>query len=130
VWLDEQCLILNNIVDNLDRTSIENYLRDFQQDLIWLILGFGGAAATSKQNVMSNTEIVAALEDFAAASRQVLSHPAQQVQEILVKKSPTHLRPNISTFRDYLRNPSAQRLTSRGAQETPNIADNRYLHHM
>jgi hypothetical protein len=29
-----------------------------------------------------------------------------------------------------LRNPSAQRLTGRGAEDTPNIADNRYLRHM
>lgn len=130
IWVGEQRLQLNNVVDELDRTSVEDYLRDFQQDLIWLVMGFGGATATTGSGVTVNKGIVEALEAFAAASRRVLTHPAQHVREILIDSRPARLRPNVGTFREYLRNPSAQRLTGRGAQETPDIADNRYLRHM
>lgn len=130
IWLGEQRLQLNNVVDELDRTSVEDYLRDFQQDLIWLVMGFGGATATTGSGATVNKGMVEALEAFAAATRRVLTHPAQHVREILIDSRPARLRPNVGTFREYLRNPSAQRLTGRGAQETPDIADNRYLRHM
>ncbi len=130
IWLGEQRLQLNNVVDALDRKSVEDYLRDFQQDLIWLVMGFGGATAATGSGAMVNKGIVEALEAFAAASRRVLSNPAQHVREISIVSRPARLRPNVGTFREYLRNPSAQRLTGRGAEETLNIADNRYLRHM
>ena len=130
IWLGGQRLQLNNVVDQLDRTSVENYLSDFQQDLIWLVMGFGGATATTGSGATVNKGIVEALEAFATASHRVLTHPAQHVREVLIDRRPARLRPNVATFREYLRNPSAQRLTGRGAEETPNIADNRYLRHM
>lgn len=130
IWLAGQRLQLNNVVDELDRTSVEDYLRDFQQDLIWLVMGFGGATATTGSGASVNQGIVEALEAFAAASRRVLTRPAQHVREISIDSRPARLRPNVGTFREYLRNPSAQRLTGRGAEETPDIADNRYLRHM
>lgn len=130
VWLGGQRLQLNNIVDELDRTSVEDYLHDFQQDLIWLVMGFGGATATTGSGATVNKGIVEALDAFATASRRVLSHPAQHVREISIDTRPARLRPNVGTFREYLRNPSAQRLTGRGAEESPDIADNRYLRHM
>lgn len=130
VWLGTQRLQLNNVVDELDRTSVEEYLRDFQQDLIWLVMGFGGATATSGAGLAVDKSIIDALKAFSAASRRVLNRPAQHVREILVASRPARLRPNVNTFREYLRNPSAQRLTGRGAQETSDIADNRYLRHM
>lgn len=130
IWLGEQRLQLNNVVDELDRTSVEDYLRDFQQDLIWLVMGFGGATATTGSGASVNKGIVEALEAFATASRRVLTHPAQHVREILIDSRLARLRPNVGTFREYLRNPSAQRLTGRGAEETPDIPDNRYLRHM
>jgi hypothetical protein len=126
IWVGEQRLQLNNVVDELDRTSVEDYLRDFQQDLIWLVMGFGGATATTGTGPTVNKGIVEALEAFAAASRRVLTHPAQHVREISTVSRPARLRPNVGTFREYLRNPSAQHLTGRGAEETPDIADNRY----
>ncbi len=130
IWLGGQRLQLNNVVDELDRTSVEDYLRDFQQDLIWLVMGFGGATATTGSGATVNKGIVDALEAFATASRRVLTHPAQHVREVLIESRLARLRPNVGTFREYLRNPSAQRLTGRGAEETPDIADNRYLRHM
>ncbi len=130
IWLGKQRLQLNNVVDELDRTSVEDYLRDFQHDLIWLVMGFGGATATTGSGATVNKGIVEALEAFATASHRVLTHPAQHVREVLIDSRPARLRPNVATFREYLRNPSAQRLTGRGAEETPDIADNRYLRHM
>ena len=130
IWLGGQRLQLNNVVDALDRTSVEDYLRDFQQDLIWLVMGFGGATAKTGSGVTVNNGIVETLEAFAAASRRVLTHPAKHVREILIDSRPARLRPNAGTFREYLRNPSAQRLPGRGAEETSDIADNRYLRHM
>ena len=85
IWLGEQRLQLNNVVDELDRTSVEDYLRDFQQDLIWLVMGFGGATATTGSGASVNKGIVEALEAFATASRRVLTHPAQHVREILIE---------------------------------------------
>lgn len=123
-------LLLNNIVDELDRAAVEDYLRDFQDDLVWLVLGFSGATGAIGGEVTANKDMVDALDSFASASRRVLDHPARHVREVQIESRPARLRPNVATFRQYLRNPAAQRLTGRGAEETPNIADNRYLRHM
>lgn len=130
VVMGSRRLVLNNVVDQLSRVEVEDYLRDFQQDLIWLVMGFGGATAATGSGLMVNREMVEALEAFSIASRQVLIHPARHVREIQVESRPARLRPNMATFRQYLRNPDAQRLPGRGAEETPDIADNRYLRHM
>lgn len=123
-------LLINNVVDELSRVTLEDYLRDFQQDLIWLVMGFSGATAATGGGITVNQEIVEALEAFAAASRQVLAHPAHHVRETLIESRPARLRPNMATFRQYLRSPHAVRLPGRGAEETCDIADNRYLRHM
>lgn len=123
-------LQLINIVDGLTRTDVESYLRDFQDDLIWLVMGFGGATAKTSGNAMENQEMVRALNSFATAARRVLADPAQNVHEIQAEERRSRLRPNGATFRQFLRHPTAQRLTGRAAEETPNIADNRYLRHM
>lgn len=123
-------LVLINVVDELSRVEVEDYLRDFQQDLIWLVMGFGGASASTGGGLMVNQKMVEALEAFAAASRRVLDNPARHVREIQIESRPARLRPSIATFRQYLRNPSAKKLPGRGADETPDIADNRYLRHM
>ena len=123
-------LLLNNVVDELSRVAVEDYLRDFQHDLIWLVMGFGGASAVAGGGVIGNKEMVEALEEFATASRQILGNPARHVREIQIESRPARLRPNMATFRQYLRNPAAQQLPGRGAEETADIADNRYLRHM
>ena len=130
VVMGSRRLLLNNVVDQLSRVAVEDYLRDFQQDLIWLVMGFGGATAATGSGLIVNREMVEALEVFNIASRRVLSHPARHVREIQVESRPARLRPNMATFRQYLRTPDAQRLPGRGAEETPDITDNRYLRHM
>lgn len=123
-------LLLNNMVGGLGRVEIEEYLHDFQQDLIWLVMGFGGAQGAISNSAIVNHEMVDALETFTAASREVLAHPARNVREVQIQSRPARLRPNPATFRQYLRTPAAQRLPGRGAEETADIADNRYLRHM
>ncbi len=109
-------LLLNNIVDELDRVAVEDYLRDFQDDLVWLVLGFSGATGASSGEVTANKAMVDALASFAAASRRVLDYPARHVREVQTESRPARLRPNLATFRQYLRNPAAQRLIGRGAE--------------
>lgn len=130
VLIGTRKLLINNVVNQLSRVAIEDYLHDFQQDLIWLVMGFGGATSSVSGGVMVNQEMVDALISFSTASRAVLAHPAHHVQEVQVQSRPARVRPNVATFRQYLRNPAAHRLTGRGVEETANIADNRYLRHM
>lgn len=130
IVMGQRRLLLNNVVDELSRVTIEDYLRDFQQDLIWLVMGFGGASAAAGGGLTIDQEIVEALEAFAAVSRRVLDNPARHVREITIESRAARLRPNTATFRQYLRNPAAQQFPGRGAEETADIADNRFLRHM
>ncbi|WP_348696146.1 hypothetical protein [Duganella fentianensis] len=130
VVLGPHRLLLNNVIDGLSRVQVEEYLHDFQHDLVWLVMGFGGATGSASSGFQMNRELIEALEAFAAAARQVLVRPANSVCEVQVEKIPARVRPNSATFRQYLRNPVAHRLPSRGVQETPDIADNRYLRHL
>ena len=130
IVIGAQRLVLNNVVDELSRVAVDDYLQDFQQDLIWLVMGFGGASAVAGSGLIVNQEMVKALEEFAVASRRVLDNPARHVREIQIESRPVRLRPNMATFRQYLRNPATQQLPGRGTDETSDIADNRYLRHM
>lgn len=128
--LGSRRLLLNNIVDGLSRVEVEAYLHDFQHDLIWLVMGFGGATGAANSGRKINRELLEALEAFTAAARQVLARPACAVREVQRESRPARLRPNSATFRRFLRRPAAQYLPGRGAEETPDIADNRYLRHL
>ena len=130
VVLGQYRLVLNNIVDRITRSQIEDYLNDFRQDLIWLTMGFDGATASGGKGSVVNQEVIEAIEAFSVSSRRVLNRPACQVREVQIRSFPARLRPNASSFRQYLRTPSAQRLPGRGAEETEDIGDNRYIHHM
>jgi hypothetical protein len=123
-------LLLNNVIDGLGRVEVEQYLRDFQHDLVWLVMGFGGATGTADSGFKINRELIEALEAFTAAAHQVLARPACAMREVQVESFPARLRPNSATFRQYLRTPAAQRLPGRGAEETSDISDNRYLRHL
>jgi hypothetical protein len=123
-------LHLNNVVNALARVEVEEYLRDFQRELIWLVLAFGGTAAAAKGGGFANQELVDALSAFTAAARRVLANPASHVREVLVESRPDRLRPNSATFRQYSRNPIAPHFVGRGTMEAANIAENRYVRHL
>jgi len=129
IAIGSQRLFVESVETDLGRAHIEEYLRDFQQDLIWLVMGFGTATATGGAPSVE-TELVSALTAFASAARRVVDNPALSLREIRVETRIARLRPNVATFRQYARMPAAQRLVGRGTEETADIADNRYLRHM
>ena len=123
-------LLINNVVESLTRVDINEYLQDFQQELIWLVMGFGGATASISGEGSANQDMVKALDAFTTAARRLLDNPARHVREVLVRNRSDRLKPNLATFRHYLRNPTAQIFIGRSTEETANIADNRYVRNM
>jgi len=124
-----QSLFVENVATDLSRTQIEEYLQDFKQDLVWLVMGFGSGTVTGGASLV-DSELVKALRDFSAAARRVALNPARAIRETVSETSIARLRPNATTFRQYARMPAAQRLMGRVMEETANIADNGYLRHM
>ena len=108
------------------RVVLDDYLRDFQDDLLWLALGFDGAGAVDAPN----RPLVAALEDFAAAAAGVARSPATVVRERTGEARAGRLRPNAATFRQHARDPAASRLPGRMAEECADTPDNRFLRYM
>ena len=129
IAIGSQRLFVENTATGLRRTQVEEYLRDFQQELIWLVMGFGTATATGGAPSV-DTELVSALTAFASAARRVINNPALSLREITMETRIARLRPNAATFRQHARMPAAQRLVGRGTEETAEIADNRYLRYM
>jgi hypothetical protein len=139
-------LLLNNVATGFGRAELEDFLRDFRDDLYWLLLGFGagkatvGGRATAEDDATSrdrdasalpgDNEITAALLAFSAATERVLSRPAHATREITALQPLAKLRPNAATYRYYARNPSATRLPGRQADLSMDISENRYLRHM
>lgn len=108
------------------RVVLDDYLRDFQDDLLWLALGFDGAGAVEAPN----RPLVAALEDFAAAAAGVARFPATVVRERTGEARAGRLRPSAATFRRHACDPAAPRLPGRLAEECADTPDNRFLRYM
>ncbi|MFM5787680.1 hypothetical protein ACET5Z_12940 [Aeromonas veronii] len=129
VRIDDQCLLIENLTTGLGRAQLDEYLQDFKNELIWLVLGSGTATTAGASDVFGD-ELPAALSDFASAAARVGAHPARALREILVETSRSRLRPNTASFRQHARHPSRPRLVGRASEETAETADNRYLRHM
>ncbi|WP_242076327.1 hypothetical protein [Brevundimonas diminuta] len=108
------------------RVVLEDYLRDFQDDLLWLALGFDGAGAVDAPD----KPLVAALDAFAAAAAGIARSPATVVRERIAEARAGRLRPNAATFRRHARDPEASRLPGRLAEECADTPDNRFLRYM
>src|SRR3546814_10951979 len=67
---------------------------------------------------------------FADAAGRVLEHPAQEIREVTALTSPARLRPNAATFRAAMRRPGARLYPGRAAEESADVAENRYLRGM
>jgi len=146
IEIGDERLLLNNIAAGLGRAGIEDFLQDFQNDLYWLLLGFGAGKATLggrtnnsevDKNGASNPELSAgdhllaeALKAFSAAAERVLERPAHAIHEIGALQALARLRPTPASFRQYSRNPAATKLQGRQAEISVDIAENRYLRHM
>lgn len=126
---DDLTLRINNIVVGFRQAQLQEYLDDFKDDLIWLVTGFGSGTTTSSAP-SGDAALADALQAFTSATKRVLENPARNTREIMMESRISQLRPNGATFRQYARNPHAQRLVGRGTEETADIADNRYLRHM
>lgn len=122
-------LIIENFATGLGKAELTEYLSDFKQDLIWLSMGFGGGAAIAGE-LSVDARLATALSAFAKAARAVNENPARAMRETQMAARIGRLRPNVATFRQHARTPTAQHLVGRCAEETADISDNRYLRHM
>src|SRR3546814_6950673 len=57
-------------------------------------------------------------------------HPAQEIRWVTALTSPARLRPNAATFRAAMRRPGARLYPGRAAEESADVAENRYLRGM
>ncbi|SFL97278.1 hypothetical protein SAMN04488042_102344 [Shimia aestuarii] len=146
IQVGDQRLILNNVAAGLGRVELEDFLRDFQNDLYWLLLGFGAGKAVlggrpvpggSKGEIGHDQRphgadflLADALERFSEAVERVLHRPSHDLHEVHGLQVLAKLRPNQMSFRQYVRNPSVNRLQGRQAEVTVDIAENRYIRHM
>ena len=122
-------LDLVNVALELGSAEAEDYLADFRDELISLALS-RQSSATGGLIRSDSTDLVEALSRFAQAARHVLGNPARHLTEIEELQPTGRLRPNNRTFREVLRRPSRRGYPGRGAEETIDIPDNRFVHHM
>jgi len=130
VVIGSQRLAVIAITHGRGRLVLEDYLRDFQNDLIWLALGFDGVGAADRGSDRADDLLATAIGDFSAALSRVANHPAKEMQEITGEARISKLRPNAATFRQHARTPAASRLPGRLAEESADVPDNRFLRHM
>lgn len=121
-----QTLVIDAVANELDRAHAQDYLEDFQDELIWLAIG-KPTGALGEAGFEYSPEHIDALEEFATASSRVLENPARQIREITVLAQPSKLRPNVETFRAAVRHPVLRRYPGRGAEECVDVPENRYL---
>jgi hypothetical protein len=129
VRIDDHRLLIENLATGLGQTQLDEYLQDFKNDLIWLVLSSGRATSTGAVTFFGG-ELPAALREFASAAAQVSSRPARTLREISVETRRSRLRPNTASFRQHARHPAKPRLVGRASEESAETADNRYLRHM
>ncbi len=122
-------LDLVNVALDLGSAEAEDYLADFRDELITLAVS-RRSSATGGVIRSESTDLVEALSRFAQAARHVLGNPARQLTEIEELQLTERLRPNARTFREVLRRPLRRGYHGRGAEETINIPDNRFVRHM
>lgn len=129
IAIGEESLRVRTISHDGGRLQLEDYLSDFQNDLIWLALGNDGVGARA---ITPREEggLVTALREFSDALARVERHPATEIRESIGETSRNKLRPSGATFRRHSRDPNAPRLPSRLAVETADLPDNRFLRHM
>ena len=123
-------LQIENRLSTFGRTDIQAYVDDFRGDLLWMIMNDAANATAAGKGVGTGAELAEALEELQAASQRVLASPAVTIREGQAPQPVAKLRPNVASFRVYVRNPVARQLTGRVFDESADIAENRYLRHM
>ena len=128
--IGQQRLDVTAVMHGSGRVQLEDYLRDFQDDLIWLALGFDGLGAPSQGGRKADSLLAAALADFTDAAARIARSPATEMRERTGVARVAKVRPNAATFRQHMRTPSASHLPGRLAEASADIADNRFLRYM
>lgn len=110
-----------------DGVMLADYLRDFRDELIWLILGQEGSGSVARGGGDDMAEAFASFVDAALALAVALPHDLQEATGPMRRSK---VRPNAATFRALGRAPWSQVLPGRQAKAEADIADNRYLRHL
>ena len=121
-----QTLLIDAVATELDRAHVQEYLDDFQDELVCLAIGKPIGASGSTGSSYSN-ELIEALSEFADVAGRVLEHPAKELGEVTAPALRARIRPNSETFRFAMRRPDARHLPGRTAHETADIPENRYV---
>lgn len=128
IRVDDQRLLIENVEAGIGKALVDEYLQDFRNELLWLVLGTGSATAAGRGSPLK--ELAGALVNFAAAARQVGVKPAKVLREVEAETVRSRLRPNAASFRQHARQPARRRLLGRASEESADTPDNRYLRHM
>lgn len=110
-----------------DGVMLGDYLRDFRDELIWLILGQEGNGEVARSG---GGEMAAAFGAFLEATLSLVADLPRDLQETTGPMRRSKVRPNTSTFRALGRAPWAQILPGRVVETQADIPDNRYLRHL
>ncbi len=129
VRIDDHRLLIENLASGLGLVQLEEYLQDFKNDLIWLVLS-SGTATSSRTTASCRGDLLAALTEFASSVARVGSRPARILREVSAETHRSRLRPSMASFRQHARQPYRPRLVGRASEESAETADNRYLRHM
>lgn len=121
-------LRVRTITHDRHRLVIEDYLRTFKDELIWLVFGFEGSGGVQRGS--QGEELVAAFEAFTQALTTVMEHLTSEIREVGGMMPRHKIRPNVETFRYYARDPHARHLPGRQSIETADLPDNRYLRYL
>ena len=122
-------LMIDAVALELDRAHAQEYLDDFEDELIWLAVG-RPTGATGQAGSNHGRSLVDALEEFTQAAGRVLHNPTCDIREVIELAPLARLRPNAETFRATMRRPGARQYPGRVAQKSPDIPENRYVRGM
>ncbi|UCO96388.1 hypothetical protein LF844_17085 [Metapseudomonas lalkuanensis] len=130
IRIGDVVLQIENRLSAFGRTDIQAYVDDFRGDLLWMIMNDAANATATGNGVGTGAELADTLEELHAASKRVLASPAVNIREGQAPQPVAKVRPNATSFREYVRNPVARQLTGRVFDESADTAENRYLRHM
>lgn len=106
---------------------LEDYLRDFHDELIWLVLGQEGMGGVSRGG---GDDVAGAYKAFVEAVAPLVQNLPRELREQTGDMRRSRVRPNAATFRALGRTPQALVLPGRLTSDEADIPDNRYLRHM
>ena len=123
--------VINNSLE-FTVNELEDYLRDFKNDLWMLILNeqsyVKGAIEKESPNIF-HPEMINSLHDYADAVARIVKKPTNELKEIQVERPKRSVKPVNRTFMELAVKGNPKFLTSRASYESYDTPDNRYIHH-